>query len=102
MNYKKLHIFTGTSWPTYTFKNVEILTDNETVLVFRYQAMSDGEWKIATFIKSLFVGYSVLPWAEEKSGYAASPEDKNLSCHGTFLEGGRRRQWGEPGEPQRK
>lgn len=44
---------------TYTFRDAAILTDNETVIVFQYQAMSDGKKKVATFQKQRFVGHSV-------------------------------------------
>jgi len=46
---------------TYTFKNVTIITDNETMLVFRYAAMSDGLQKTATFPKNTLCGWSVTP-----------------------------------------
>ena len=52
-------IFTE-SGRTYTFKNVTILCDNETVLVFDYAAMSDGKKKVATFQKSKICGWSKL------------------------------------------
>lgn len=55
---KSLCIFTATG-RTYTFRNVVIDCDNETVLVFRYAAMSDGNEKTATFYKANFVGFSV-------------------------------------------
>lgn len=44
---------------TFTFKNVNILHDNETGLTFDYIAMSDGQVKQATFLKSRIVGWSV-------------------------------------------
>jgi hypothetical protein len=44
---------------TYTFKNVTITCDNETVLCFSYKAMSDGNEKVATFQKSRIVGWSI-------------------------------------------
>ena len=44
---------------TYSFKKVEILTDNETVLVFSYLAMSDGNKKIATFQKTQICGWAI-------------------------------------------
>lgn len=43
---------------TFTFRNVEILTDNETVIVFRYLAMSDNLRKIGTFLKANIAGDS--------------------------------------------
>lgn len=52
-----LHIFTHYGH-TYTFRNVEILCDNEAVLEFRYSAMSDGNPKIATVIKKNIVAWS--------------------------------------------
>lgn len=44
---------------TYTFKNVDIVLDNETVLVFDYRAMSDGKAKRMTVYKSAIIGTSV-------------------------------------------
>lgn len=57
MEYQLLCIFTPTG-RTYTFKKVTIYLDNETVLVFGYQAMSDGKAKTATFLKSNICGWS--------------------------------------------
>ena len=45
---------------TFTFRNVEMLTDNETVWVIQYQAMSDELVKTATFFKSHVAGIAVL------------------------------------------
>ena len=39
---------------------ITILTNNQTVLVFRYKAMSDGKEKTATFNKSGLMGYSLF------------------------------------------
>lgn len=44
---------------TFTFRNVTVDTDNETVLVFRYVAMSDGAPKTATFYKGNVAGVGV-------------------------------------------
>ena len=44
---------------TFTFKNVDLVTDNETVLVFTYGAMSDGKNKQMTMQKSQVIGWSV-------------------------------------------
>lgn len=60
MKYSILCIFTPTG-RTYTFKNVELICDNETVLQFKYSAMSDGKEKIATFPKATLCGWSVTP-----------------------------------------
>jgi len=57
MKYSIICIFTQTG-RTYTFRNVEIKYDNETVLVFEYAAMSDGKTKTATFYKNMFIGWS--------------------------------------------
>lgn len=43
---------------TFTFKEVELLTNNESTLMFRYEAMSDGLVKTAVFQKAKIVGYS--------------------------------------------
>ena len=60
MNYSILCIFTTTG-RTYTFKSVEIICENETVLQFTYSAMSDGLKKTATFPKATLCGWSVTP-----------------------------------------
>lgn len=57
---ESLCIFTETG-RTYTFRNVDITCDNETVLCFAYKAMSDGKAKFATFQKSRIIGWAVLP-----------------------------------------
>jgi len=43
---------------TYTFKDVTVVCDNETILQFRYMAMSDGKVKTGTFPKSGISGWS--------------------------------------------
>jgi len=43
---------------TYTFKEVTIVCDNETILQFRYKAMSDSLVKVGTFPKSGICGWS--------------------------------------------
>lgn len=43
---------------TFTFRNARILTDNETVLVIGYKAMSDGLEKVGTFQKNQIVGFA--------------------------------------------
>ena len=60
MKYAILCIFTPTG-RTYTFKSVEILCDNETILQFAYAAMSDGKAKVATFPKNTLCGWSLTP-----------------------------------------
>lgn len=60
MEYQSICIFTPTG-RTYTFRTVKLLTDNETVLVFAYKAMSDSLAKVATFQKNQICGWSVLP-----------------------------------------
>ena len=60
MKYSILCIFTHTG-STYTFRNVEIICDDEKVLQFEYSAMSDGKIKRATFPKAEFCGWSVTP-----------------------------------------
>ena len=44
---------------TFTFKNVDIETDNENVLAFSYIAMSDGRMKKVNFSKFIIAGHSV-------------------------------------------
>lgn len=58
MKFSIICIFTQ-SGRTYTFKNVEMLCENETVIQFSYKAMSDGKEKIATFPKSNICGWSL-------------------------------------------
>ena len=60
MKYQILCIFTPAG-RTYTFRDVRIICDNETVLQFEYAAMSDGKAKIATFPKNTICGWSVTP-----------------------------------------
>jgi len=60
MKYSILCIFTQTG-RTYTFRNVEMVWDNETALQFNYSAMSDGKVKTATFPKATLCGWSVTP-----------------------------------------
>jgi hypothetical protein len=60
INYSILCIFTPTG-RTYTFRNVTMICDNETVLQFGYSAMSDGKQKVATFPKNTICGWSVTP-----------------------------------------
>lgn len=43
---------------TFTFKSVEIVHDNESVLVFTYKAMSDGKVKRGTFQKQIIAGWA--------------------------------------------
>ena len=49
------------SGKTFTFKNVEITSDNETTLAFTYKAMSDGLAKTFIGRKEALAGYSVTP-----------------------------------------
>ena len=58
MKYSILCIFTPTG-RTYTFRDVEVTCDNESVLQFQYLAMSDGKQKVATFPKANISGWSV-------------------------------------------
>ena len=44
---------------TFTFRNAEIVCDNETVLVINYRAMSDGQHKRLTMQKSGIAGWSI-------------------------------------------
>lgn len=44
---------------TFTFRDVTISVDNETVLVLEYTAMSDGKRKRHTSLKANIVGWSV-------------------------------------------
>ena len=61
--YSIICIFIG-SGKTFTFKNIEMLCDNESIIQFSYRAMSDGLEKIATFPKSNICGWSLT----EKGG----------------------------------
>ena len=63
MQYSIICIFTNQG-KTFTFKNIELLVDNESVLVFSYRAMSDGLEKQATFPKANICGWSLT----EKGG----------------------------------
>ena len=54
---KKLHIFTRDG-ATFTFVDVTLEVTNETVIVFRYMAMSDSSEKKATFFTRSIAGWS--------------------------------------------
>lgn len=41
---------------TYTFRDVVLEHDNETAVTFQYRAMSDGQYKRATFYKEHVAG----------------------------------------------
>lgn len=43
---------------TFTFRNVKVVVDNETIIVFEYLAMSDGLKKSGVFYKQHIVGIS--------------------------------------------
>lgn len=58
MKYSILCIFTQTGH-TFTFRDLELVTNNETILMFKYKAMSDGKDKTATFPKATICGWSV-------------------------------------------
>lgn len=47
------------SGKTFTFKHCQIVTDNETMLVFSYTAMSDGKPKQGFFLKTNLAGWAV-------------------------------------------
>lgn len=47
------------SGKTFTFRGARIVTDNETVLVIEYVAMSDGRGKTLTAQKAAIVGWSI-------------------------------------------
>lgn len=57
MKYSILCIFMTTG-KTFTFKDVEVVCDNESVIQFKYSAMSDGKAKTATFPKGNIAGWS--------------------------------------------
>lgn len=59
MEAKSICIFCPTG-RTFTFRNVKITCDNETVLAFEYLAMSDGQSKTATVLKQNIVAWSIL------------------------------------------
>lgn len=58
MQHSIICIFTD-SGNTFTFRDIEILHDNESVIQFSYRAMSDGLEKIATFPKANICGWSL-------------------------------------------
>ena len=58
--YSILCIFTHTG-RTYTFKEVDIVCDNESMLQFTYAAMSDDKSKEAKFPKMNIAGWSTTP-----------------------------------------
>lgn len=58
MTANKLHLFL-VSGKTFTFRGADITEDNEAVLCFTYDAVSDGFRKRMTVYKSQLVGYSI-------------------------------------------
>lgn len=52
-----LHLFLA-SGKTFTFRDVEIVSDNESTITFFYNAMSDSIPKKATFYKQHVAGIS--------------------------------------------
>ena len=56
--YSILHLFVQTG-RTYTFRDVQIVSNNETAITIKYQAMSDGKEKIGVFFWTNLIGYSV-------------------------------------------
>ena len=63
MEYASICIFTPTG-RTYTFKDVRVMCDNESVVNFSYSAMSDGNRKLATFPKNTMCGWSVTEYSD--------------------------------------
>lgn len=57
MDYEILTVFSPTG-ATFTFRSVRVVLDNESGLVFDYNAMSDGLRKRATFSHRAILGYS--------------------------------------------
>jgi len=58
MKFKILCIFSPMGH-TFTFRDGEVVCDNETMLVFTYSAMSDGNKKTGKFPKNNILGWSV-------------------------------------------
>lgn len=57
-NFSILCIFLN-SGHTFTFRDVTITHDNETIIQFKYAAMSDGKLKEATFYKQHVAGVAL-------------------------------------------
>jgi hypothetical protein len=57
MKFYSICIFTQAGH-TFTFNDVELLCDNESVLKFGYTAMSDDKVKVGIFLKHQIVGWS--------------------------------------------
>jgi len=53
----KIHLFLP-SGKTFTFTGVDVVTDNESYLVFDYKAMSDGRNKRLAVNKAQIIGWS--------------------------------------------
>jgi hypothetical protein len=62
--YDTLCLFTSEGH-TFTFRNVELVINNETTLVFLYRAVSEhgAIRKRATVIKANLAAWSVTPWS---------------------------------------
>lgn len=56
------------SGKTFTFHDVEFLTNNETMIVFTYTAASNGEKKKGTFYKAGMAGFSKWPGKSDAAG----------------------------------
>jgi hypothetical protein len=65
MKFESICIFLS-SGKTFTFRDVEILCDNESVIKFGYSAMSDGLIKVAIFPKANLCGWSLTPSKAKK------------------------------------
>lgn len=57
---------------TFTFRDVTITTDNETVIAFKYTAMSDSGKKSMLVYKSQIIGYSVTEYETKLEGCKSS------------------------------
>jgi hypothetical protein len=57
MKYESICFFLE-SGNTFTFRNCELITDNESIIVIDYVAASDGKNKRATFFKDSLAGVS--------------------------------------------
>ena len=54
---KKLHIFTQHG-ATYTFTNLTVFTENESVITFTFTSQKDGTEKNGTFYMKNIVGFT--------------------------------------------
>jgi len=70
MNCETICIFTQQG-KTFTFRDVNIVINNETMLIFKYTAMSDGLRKMGNFPKNTICGWSTKEQLQGLSNFTS-------------------------------